>query len=100
MSLIDELLENDSTTLSESKKEPIKQRIIPTVNNNRFSEIEDISEDISEDFNTSDDFINEPEATGQTAEFYDDNSFDDIETNELSEQEKKRNFLFIFYLQF
>ena len=94
MSLIDELLENDSTTLSESKKEPIKQRIIPTVNNNRFSEIEDISEDISEDFNTSDDFINEPEATGQTAEFYDDNSFDDIETNELSEQEKKRNFLF------
>ena len=98
MSLIDELLENDSTTLNESKKEPIKQKITPIVNNSRFSEIEDISEeiseDINEDFTTQDDFINEPEPTGQTAEFIDNDHFDDIETNELSEQEKKRNFLF------
>ena len=98
MSLIDELLENDSTTLTESKKEPIKEKFTPTVNNNRFSDIEDISEDISEDINedftTTDDFINEPEPQGQTAEFIDDNSYSDIETNELSEQEKKRNLLF------
>ena len=90
MSLIDELLQNDSTTLTESKKEPISTKFIPEVNNDRFS-IDDIEEIENETFNTFAD--NEPLNNEPTAEFIND-SFDDIEINELSEQEKKRNLLF------
>jgi len=97
MNLIDELLENDSTTLEENKS-PSKQTFKPQVNNGRFSEIEDIeSEDFTEinEHELQDHFEEpQPNNNGATAEMIDENFDNEIETNELSEAEKKRNFLF------
>ena len=97
MNLIDELLENDTTTLEENKS-PSKQTFKPQVNNGRFSEIEDIeSEDFTEINEPQiEDHFEEPQPTnnGATAEMIDENFDNEIETNELSEAEKKRNFLF------